>query len=230
MKNTRIYLFVLLAATVVFSSCNFEAKSDKSDDDKDGKVECADIEIKYLEDFAQFENHQQVAGFFGKDNVEETEVWRAEGTILYPVTIIDEGKAYRTVVYWNPEEKGHQDFQHVENTYSIYTLNGNDAEEGGESYPTKVGIELGMTLSDMEVVNGDEFSFLGMAWDFGGLVIDLDSRLDNYTFAVGCPVIESQSEWPDAYYDIIGDVEFSSNDENALELGVEVVSITYYGE
>lgn len=228
MKKTGIYLAMLLTGAVTLSSCNFESKSDKNDDEE--KIECSDIEIKYLEDFAQFENHKQVEDFFGKENVEESEVWRAEGTILYPVTILDDGKSYSTVIYWNPDKKEHQDFQHVESAYSSYTLNGNDAEEGGNSYPTRVEMELGMTLSDMEVVNGDEFTFFGMAWDYAGSVIDLDSRFDNYSFTVGCPIMESQSEWSDEYYNIIGDSEFSSNDENALELGVELVSIIYYGE
>ena len=69
-----------------------------------------------------------------------------------------------------------------------------------------------------------------MAWDYAGSVVDLDPKFDNYDLYLGCPEVEKLGSWPEEYDRIIGDSEFSSENEDALKLELEVVSISYIGE
>jgi hypothetical protein len=227
MKRNVGLSWMLILGLFVMVSCDGTG-SKKSDEDKSDN-ETKKIEIKYLEDFMQFENHEQMVEYFGDENVEETVLWKAEGTVQYNVSILNPQFTFRVVVYWGvDDEKEGADF--IETTYSVYTYGGEELVEGGAIYPTKTEVEIGTSLPELQEINGAAFTFLGMAWDFGGAAIDLDSRFDDYDIYLGCPEVEKLNDWPEEYTNIVGDTEFSSENEYALALDLEIVSITYLGE
>ncbi len=225
-RNVSLSLMLILGLFVMVSCDGTGTK--KFDEDKSDN-ETKKIEIKYLEDFMQFENHGQMVEYFGDENVEETVLWKAEGTVQYNVSILNPEYANRVVVYWGvDDEKEGADF--VETTHSVYTYGGEELVEGGEIYPTKTEVKIGTLLPELQEINGAAFTFLGMAWDFGGAAIDLNPKFDDYDLYLGCPEVEKMNEWPEEYTNIVGDTEFSSENENALALDLEIVSITYLGE
>jgi hypothetical protein len=82
----------------------------------------------------------------------------------------------------------------------------------------------------LEEENGGPFGFYGMGWDYAGYTFDLNSKFDDYHFVIGCPAMEFVSEFPEEYYNILGDQEFYSDDESAKQVDLRVVSISYTGK
>jgi len=58
-------------------------------------------------------------------------------------------------------------------------------------------------------------------------VIGLNSKFDNYTIFLGCPSVTDTNEPSEAYAHLLGDGEFSSQNEYAKEAGLEIISIIY---
>ncbi len=227
----RKLLYILLSVVffTILSCDNIEKKTDNNKKGDEISSNTSKIEIKYLEDFMQFENHEQMAEYFGEENVEETILWKAEGTVEYNVSILNPEYSNRVVVYWGMEgETDGADF--VETTYSIYTYDGDEAIEGGDVFSTTTQVKVGTSMAELQEINGEAYSFYGLAWDFGGAVIDLNPNFDDYQFYLGSPSIDKMTDWPDDYYKIVGDVELSSENSDALEMELEVVSIAYMGE
>lgn len=214
-------LFYILTAIILVGgvSCN-NANTEKD------KVESKKIEIKYLEDFMQFKNHDQIVDYFGEENVKETTRFEEEGTKEYNVTIVNPENTNSIIVYWG-EDKDWEDVEFVKNIYSNYTYNGKNAKDGGEVYPTRVGVELGMSLPEIQEINGAVFTFFGLAWDYEGFVTELNDKFNDYRLFVGYPNPDLITNCPDEYYNIQGDSEFLSENEDALKLGLELVSISY---
>ena len=173
-----------------------------------------------------FDNHNQMADYFGDKNVEKTIIYEEEGTLKYNVTIVNPQNTNSVIVYWGiGNDLEHTKF--VKNAHSYYTYDGSDAIDGGEVYPTRVGIELGMNLPEIQKINGAAFTFFGLAWDYGGFISELDAKFNDYTLFIGYANPDFINNCPDEYYNILGDVEFSSENEDALKLGLELVSISY---
>jgi hypothetical protein len=227
MKKYVLIISVLTLSLFAFYSCNNTSTEKKTTEDE---KETSKIEIKYLEDFTQFKNHEEVVEFFGEDNVVKNEYWESEGTIMFPVTIINPESKNRVVIYWKDSQEKYEDLQSVEARYSSYTSDGEMTKEKGVIYPTKVGVELGTKIDELEELNGKVFTFFGLAWDYGGIVLDLEPKFGDYAITLGCPKADEMEEYSPEYEAIIGDSEFKSNDENAVSLGLEVVSIKYVGK
>jgi len=220
-------LFYILLSVIFIAIISCDNTKKKSEDENSS--DAPKIEIEYLEDFVQFENHEQMAEYFGEENVEESILWKAEGTVEYNVSILNPEYTNRVVVYWGMEgETDGVDF--VETTYSIYTYDGDEAIEGGDVFSTTTQVKVGTSMAELQEINGEAYSFYGLAWDFGGAVIDLNPNFDDYQFYLGSPSIDKMTDWPDDYYKIVGDVELSSENSDALEMELEVVSIAYMGE
>ncbi len=224
------YLFLAVSFTVFYSCGNITEKIESEvekelDELTEELTDDNGIEINYLEDFAQFENHGQIVEFYGEDNVEKTEVWVAEGTMSYWASVVYPDSKNKIIVYWASEDC--KEMESVENTYSTYNNEGELTTDGGLILPSETGLSLGSSLPDIEELNGAEFTFYGLSWDYGGTVVDLSAKFDDYILFVGWPEGDVATEWPDEYYNIIGDVEFSSQNKDALSLGLELVSITY---
>jgi hypothetical protein len=181
MKKIFYILISVLFVTVL--SCDNTGKSNNEKTDDDSSSNSEKIEIEYLEDFMQFENHEQMAEYFGEENVEETNLWKSEGSLEYNVSILNPEYTNRVVVYWDEDDETEgADF--VETTYSISTYYGEDAVEGGDVYPTKTTVKIGTTMTELQEINEGAFSFYGLAWDFGGAVLDLNPKFSNYNYII----------------------------------------------
>lgn len=89
---------------------------------------------------------------FGKQNVVTGEVPGPEGTTMIATTIFP-GDAEREmqVRWWDEEKVTH---------FAGVTL------AAGDTGPK--GIRLGMTIDEVEALNGEPFQLLGFYWDYGG--------------------------------------------------------------
>jgi hypothetical protein len=227
MKNSILFSFSVIAVCIVFFSCNNSSTDKKSENDSEEKTK---IEVKYLEDFAQFDNHEELVDYFGEDNVVETERYMAEGTEKYLVSIVYPDNKNKIIVYWKQNSNDYEDYDFVEALYSAYDSDWEMTDEEGETYPIECGLQTNCTLQELEAENGAPFGFYGMGWDYAGYTFDLNSKFDDYHFVVGCPAMDYTSEFPEEYYNILGDQEFFSDDEAAKLVDLRVVSISYTGK
>ncbi|MDD2634684.1 MAG: hypothetical protein PHW82_04220 [Bacteroidales bacterium] len=222
-------IFYILASVVIVSaiSCdNANKKQDKVEAKKENIAETKKIEIKYLEDFLQFDNHEQIVECFGDKNVVKTSLLEDEGTVEYNVSIINPNYRNKVIVYWGEEDDWEQ-VEFVKNINSIYTNTGSKATAGGDIYPTKVGLEIGMLLGQIQEINGSTFTFYGLGWDYGGFVSKLDAKFDDYKLFVDHQNPDFSTNSPDEYNKLTGDNEFLSTNKDALNVGLQLVSISY---
>ncbi|HOZ30925.1 MAG TPA: hypothetical protein PLL66_08405, partial [Bacteroidales bacterium] len=86
----------------------------------------------------------------------------------------------------------------------------------------------GMSLADLEQLNGSPIGFYGLGWDFGGYVSDKDEKFSNYTIALYLPdSYIATPEGTEAYLNLAGDHEYKSDNEAVKEKPFEICRISY---
>lgn len=225
MKKLFYSLAMFLMIFAFFSCNNSTQEVDENKDEEKTTEETTKLEIKTLEDVLNFENHEQIVEYFGEENVEKTQYTYEEGTVTSWVTVVYPNNKNSLVISWKDESC--EEIASIQNSYSFYTSTGDLADDGGIVLPIEAGVKLGSTLPEIEEANGKEFTFYGLSWDYGGYVTNLNEKFDGYSIYVGWPEGDAAESWPDEYYDIIGDREFSSENESAIKLGLEIMYIGY---
>jgi hypothetical protein len=89
---------------------------------------------------------------FGKKNVITGEVDGPEGTTMIATTIFPKVEKKTFQVYWFDEEKHER--------LAGYTIAPDGAGPGG--------LKIGMSIKDVEKINGGPFTLSGFYWDYGG--------------------------------------------------------------
>ena len=220
----RLLIFMTVGMILFILSCN----NQKNENTVTENVEKQKYEVKYLEDFEQFENHDQMAEYFGEKNVIAMDWSLEEGTEQYKVSILNPGYRHKIFVYWDQESGGYTDFAFVEAVYSLYDIEWEETEDEGETYESRTGIYVGMSLADLEQLNGSPIGFYGLGWDFGGYVSDKDEKFSNYTIALYLPdSYIATPEGTEAYLNLAGDHEYKSDNEAVKEKPFEICRISY---
>jgi len=91
------------------------------------------------------------------------------------------------------------------------------------------GVRLGITLDQLEMLNGRPFTLAGFGWDYSGVVVDwrggaLDKPLRNAKVYLA-PDVEKQSTRE--YSQVLGDKDYSSHLSAMLALNPTVYQIFY---
>lgn len=220
-------LILAVFASMLIVSCNNNTSDKKTDDSSETKEK---EEIKYLEDFTRFEDSEQVAEHFGEENI-LNDTWSiAEGTETYLVTIVNPECKNQMIIYWDKASKDYKDFAFVEARYSEWDIMGEELTNEGTTYPSKSGVKVGMTLTELEKLNAKPITFFGFGWDYGGMVTNASDKFQGLAISLFCPTEEDSQEWVDAYMNVVGDSEFTSDDEAAKAIPIFVGSISYHGE
>lgn len=201
-----------------------KAKTEKSVNVKKEKKEKA----FYLEDFAQFDDHTQIEEFFGSDNVNKSEIWKAEGTELYLATEVFPNHKHYVTVFWEQNSVGYNDFSFVETTYRQHNRMGEKISVEGDPIKSNTGIMVGNSIEQLRQVNGKSFKFYGLGWDYGGLVLGLKPEFENHSIKLSVPAeyMETEDGW-NVISKISGDREFSSDDDLISEVPLQVHLIRY---
>lgn len=227
MKRKSIFLVVISFVALLVVSCNNSTSDKKSEDTSENEEK---EEIKYLEDFTRFEDSEQVAEYFGEENI-INDVWSvAEGTETYLVTIVNPDSKNKIIIYWDKKSEDYKDYAFVEAIYSNFNSEWEEAEDEGFTFPSKSGIKIGTTLQELEKINGKAITFFGFGWDYGGMVTSTGDKLQGLAITVGCPEEENSDSWSDAYMNLLGDQEFSSSDDVVKNVPIVVTSISYHGK
>lgn len=224
MKKAFLLITVVFATLILSVSCdNSSADNKTTKKEKKERIQ----EIKNLEDFTQFKNHAELEEYFGKENVDSTVYYLAEGTERYLVSIVNPDKNNKIVIYWRQKTGDWKGLEAVEAVYSSFDSDYEVTTDEGTVYPIKCGLFSGSTLQDLEDENGAPVNFYGLCWDYGGSVFDLNENLYGYIFTIGCPEMETSEESSKEFLNIQGDKMFKSDDEAAKLCDLRIVSIKY---
>ena len=100
---------------------------------------------------------------YGKANVVTGEVDGPEGTTMIATTIFPKEADKTFMVYWFDEEKHER--------LAGFTVPEKDTGPGG--------VKIGMTIKDVQTLNGEPFTLQGFYWDYGGAAGFQSGKLAN---------------------------------------------------
>lgn len=129
-------------------------------------------EVRYAEDLLQLSSHEYLATVYGEANVQKDVYINLDGkrqacSVLFP------GTTSEAVFIWN-------DPKSYRNLYSLH-LGGHSYTESSLQYKrpvlqnkwvTRQGFYSGMSLHELDRINGKEISFYGWDWNRGGTLAD----------------------------------------------------------
>lgn len=153
-------------------------------------------------------SHQKLLNSFGKDYVKRTSIPLAEGSyqqgsIVFPDT------PNELEVIWS-QEKGQ-----LQRPKKIII------DEDSSDWRINDNLRIGMTLDELEIVNGRSFTFAGFGWDYGGRSISWEDGNISEEIKVGLTITDNQD-----LEGIMGDdVQLTSGDSKVDQLDLKVTEI-----
>lgn len=223
-KRTILGISLLTIATVFCTSC--ENSVDKSSEST--KIDSLkNNQTLYVEDFSQFNSHEDLVARFGEEEVVKGERYIEEGTVKVLISTVFPESNHPLTVFWKVGQNQYKDIQSVEVSKMIYDKEFNVRLAEDDYWKFKNGLKIGMTIQELQKLNGGVFKFFGLGWDYGGSVFAENKIFENYSMILGY-VTEDDSKMPKSYYDINGDMELKSDNKIANELPLKLVSIEYH--
>jgi hypothetical protein len=169
-------------------------------------------EIKCDGPFAADSSEARLVESFGKDNVVTGDVPGPEGSTVLATTLFP-NDASRTMEFgWWDEEK-------LERT-AYFTVPAADTTPGG--------LKVGMTVKEVEVLNGGPFQLYGFFWDYGGSAGFEGGKLGDLPGGCIVSVRFGVGEYPaDLNVDAIsGDQQITSTEPLLAQVDARIESIT----
>mgnify|MGYP001767251056 CR=1 FL=1 len=148
--------------------------------------------------------HAEVVAAFGKDNVTFERIYAAEGEKIGATVIHPKDPARRLELIWMDQKK------------RSGLANVRFSDETTWIAPN--GVKRGMSIAEVEKLNGRPFTLSGFFWDYGGYVSDWKGGTLDAAIPGGC-VVQVRFAVPDdapeaATSKVSGDSDFSSADKN----------------
>jgi hypothetical protein len=157
---------------------------------------------------------------FGKANVKTGKVDGPEGTTMIATTVFPKDPRKKFEIYWYDEEH--------RSGLAGWTLAADDTGP--------FGVKLGMSVADVEKINGAPFNIMGFYWDYGGgagfetgklaklpgdceLSLTFDPTVENVSDKISAAISGDQqlsSDMPELKMikPVVGEVRFGYADEN----------------
>jgi|WetSurMetagenome_2_1015567.scaffolds.fasta_scaffold286093_2 hypothetical protein len=217
MKN-----FLLLVSLLIVVACNNPGSNGRSDKDLS---DVSDVKLKpsdTLDNLFLIADEKQLKEVYGEKNVSWDTVWGAEGE-FYMGTKLYGDTPDEIVIEWADTT------QHAKVLAVSHACRYNvDAEKFDlkTRWKTKAGVKMGTTLTELVDLNGTDFMFYGLGWDYGGGVFNWkEGKLANSNIFVNLGIDEMNAEQEKSYLKVIGDKEFSSANPSARKLNPLVFEI-----
>lgn len=222
--NFKILIPIL---TLSLFSCN-EAKPDKEKIDKtekpalDPTTQVIEDEQKetttyILDDLLNYDSEKELIAKFGKENIERMTQYYPEGMGEYTSTLLYPKTPNEVIFSWNDD------------TLNFEKLGTVKIAMRASEWVTKKGLKIGLSLKDLEKINGKEFKFFGFEWDYAGAVDFNEGTLDDRnTFCALTYIYDYENPeivLPKEYLSLIGDGEFLSSNKNAQSVDLTVSEI-----
>ncbi len=167
--------------------------------------------------FAKDTSHKRLVEAFGQPNVTLETISGAEGIEMKASVIFPTDPERRIEVMWWDEER---------------QTRPSSIQATGKGWIGPRGVRVGMSLSEVEAVNGKPFSLYGFSWDYGGTATDWkNGKLA--TTPGGCTLLivfaPAENAAQAALNRVSGDTQFSSSSKGMLAVkpSVQKLSIGY---
>ncbi len=148
--------------------------------------------------------HAEVAAAFGKDNVGFQQIYAAEGEKIGATVVYPKDPARRLELIWMDQKK----------RSGLASVRLSDKT----AWIAPNGVKRGMSIAEVEKLNGRAFTLSGFQWDYGGFVSDWKGGTLDAAVPGGC-VVQVRFTLPDDAPEgpaakVAGDSDFSSADKN----------------
>jgi len=169
-------------------------------------------EFKCEGPFARDSDHQRLVSVFGPRNVVKSVVYEESEPMSASTVFPKDPPRSVEVVWWNEKSR--------KQPASVQT--------SGRNWVGPKGIRVGMTLDEVEALNGRPFTLYGFGWDFGGTSSDwkggeLSAVPGGCSLFVIFSLDETTSE--DAQIRVSSDSEFASNQSEMKAVRPKVARI-----
>lgn len=173
-----------------------------------------EVSRSVLDPLFDFGSEEMLALAFGKENLTRKMEQGPEGTPPYPTTSVLQ-QTGEVTFNWAPEDT-------VSDIYETLKSISTKSPE----WETEEGIYVGMSLEDLEQLNGKPFSLFGFEWEHGGLCWFEEGKLQERSPRLGIKLEASPSKiGNDTYRQSIGKNVYQSTDEQIVALDLRVSSI-----
>jgi hypothetical protein len=217
----------ILAVLFIFVSCNHQQSVPLSPEDSAYMALKRDFPNDTLETLFLIRDEAQLKDFYGKKNVVTGAIKGADDN-FYIGTRLFYNTPDEVIISWSDTAK------HAKVATVVQSCN---YDENSESYMldtrwrTRSGVHIGTSLNELVTLNGNDFMFYGLGWDFGGDITDWRSgNLANKKLYVKLGVDQMTDDQGKQYLKILGDKEYSSENPAAIKLDPFVVEIILSGK
>jgi len=180
-----------------------------------------------LDDLFCINDAEQLKRIYGNKNVRTTRIVSMEDE-YYLGTILYENTPDEVIIQW-------KDTTNLSKVSSVRLACMYDQKSEkyivDSKWFTRCGIVLGMPLTSVVELNGVDFMFYGLGWDYGGGISDWKGgNLANKNIYVTLGVDDMTPEQEKQYLKILGDKEYSSANTAARNLDPMVFEIILSGK
>jgi hypothetical protein len=212
-----------LLSLILLNSCGSDQPKSNNEDSLSGSGLDSASESVIVETILDMKSESDLIKKYGAAAVSYDTIWGAEGFFTMG-TMLKTDDASHIEIMWTDSAKR-------EGVISASLVS--DAEYFAPSLPagkwkSRTGVHIGMTLDQLEKLNGRPFVFSGFGWDYGGGVI----RWENGTLQdKGIAIQLNEGVQSDAvpekeYLKCVGDIEVMSSDTSARKLKPRVWSFS----
>jgi hypothetical protein len=169
-----------------------------------------------IDSLVDFSDERSLAEAFGKENVSRDTLSYPEGSGEYVVTVLYPNSPRQVSFIWN-------------DSINFSGLNSIVLDDRGTLWTTAEGITVGTPLSKLVELNKGPLEFMGLEWDYGGLVSWRDGVLQHRGLRVtlGLPENYDSSANLDS---LIGDQRISSEWAIARKINPIVIEVALMRE
>ncbi len=215
-------IFYSIALLLVISACSKDKTSQNSADTVNVTstdsvaTDILKSEVLYLENVLQCTDLEGLEKKFGKENVvKKAVVQSGEGT--FEATKVFSNTEKEVEIYW----KDGQEFKQIQDVVVKSQVSKDGQINVKSPWESKLGLRLGMKMSEVVAMNAKTFTITGLGWDLGGNVVsweggklankNVNIRFNDYSDNMG-GLTEKQ------YESISGDREFDTKHPSIQKL------------
>ena len=218
----KIFPVSLLALSILLS-CGNEKPIQSEEDSLAGNGIDSAAESVIVESLLDLKSESDIIRKYGANAVTYDTIWGAEGFFTMG-TWIKTDEASHIEIMWTDSAKR-------EGVISASLVS--DADYFAPQLPagkwkSRTGVFIGMSIEELEKLNGRPFVFSGFGWDYGGGIIRWENgTLQDKGIAIQLNEGVQSSALPEKeYLKCVGDVELMSSDTSARKMKPRVWSFS----
>ncbi len=219
MKNLLFISFILILA----SACSNNNKTSINEHNQTEEQENSKM-TDTLDQLFAIESEAELIEIYGEENVRFDTVYGGEGEMSMATLLFPESNDQLEILWGDMKKRENM----INITHYAYYDMEEDILSTESRWKTSYGIVIGTTMMELEALNEAPITFMGFGWDYGGMVSDLnDGKLYDSPLMLQLGMVDFNDLYGNADYEaLVGDAEFSSENEAAQNLNPVVILLS----